>query len=133
MEVLTIHPSSFGSCPLLFTNHFIPENYVHCTEIIDCYIYSADLSGIREDAIRVEIVESKYLSIRTEAVQESEEPARSFMRKFKLPEGMDVDNISVGYEDGFLTITVPKSHMRTGFFIHPDDMPEISHVSAKAA
>ncbi|KAG9140327.1 hypothetical protein Leryth_026981 [Lithospermum erythrorhizon] len=55
------------------------------------------------------------------------------MRKFKLPEGMDVDNISVGYEDGFLTITVPKSHMRTGFFIHPDDMPEICHVSAKAA
>lgn len=57
--------------------------------------------------------DGKYLVIRTdfgddEDVSFEEVMRRSFMRKFRLPELVDVEGISAGYEDGVLTVRVPR-------------------------
>ena len=46
---------------------------------------------------------------------------------------VDISGISAGYENGVLTVEVPKSFVRRGFFIEPADMPERMHVLARAA
>lgn len=89
--------------------------------------------GVRKEEIRVEIEDSRYLIIRTEAAEdESIEPERKFMRKFRLPERIDLEAISAGYENGVLTVTVPRS-LRRGFFIDPSDVAERLEVLARAA
>ncbi|KAL3522020.1 hypothetical protein ACH5RR_014854 [Cinchona calisaya] len=137
MEYSTFHPSwnSYFTSPLLFPYRFIPENYVHWTETPESHIYSADLPGVKKEEIRVELEDSRYLIIRTEAAaaNESTEAAKNFLRKFRLPDRVDVDGISAGYEDGVLTVKVPRCFVRRGFFIEAADMPEIMHVLARAA
>lgn len=69
--------------------------------------------GVRKEEIRVEVEDGRYLVIRTdlgddEEVSVEERRRRSFMRKFRLPEMVDVDQISAGYEDGVLTVNVPR-------------------------
>lgn len=55
------------------------------------------------------------------------------MRKFQLPGMIDVSGISAGYEDGVLTVTVPRSSVRRGFFIEPSDISDKLAVLARAA
>lgn len=105
--------------------------------IIFCSIF-LDLicvAGVRKEEIRVEVEDSRYLIIRTEAVavESPEEPSRSFNRKFRLPRQVDVIGISAEYVDGVLTVTVPRSFVRRGFFIDPADRPDRVHLLARAA
>ncbi|GLT83253.1 hypothetical protein SLE2022_015530 [Rubroshorea leprosula] len=116
----------------LFSHQFTPENYVHWTQTPESHIFSADLPGVRKREIKVEVEDSIYLIIRTEAIDESTKPAKSFMRKFRLPRMVDIDGISAGYQDGVLTVTVPRSLSR-GFYIDPADIPERLEVVARAA
>lgn len=71
---------------------------------------------MRKEEIKVEVEDSRYLIIRTEA---EEEPHRSFSRKFRLPERVDVEGISAEYVDGVLTVKVPRSYITRGVFIDP--------------
>lgn len=95
--------------------------------------------GVRKEEIKVEVEDSIYLIIRTQRLDDddddggsSTEPSRTFWRKFRLPGRVDIERISAGYEDGVLTITVPRS-LRRSFFIEPADMPERLDVLARAA
>ena len=89
--------------------------------------------GVRKKEMKVEVEDSRYLIIRTEAIDESIKPARNFMRKFRLPGMIDIDGISAEYEDGVLTVTVPRTSRRNGFYIDPADVPERLEVLARAA
>lgn len=123
---------------LVYPYHLNPENYVHWTETPECHIFSADLPGVRKEEINVEVEDSIYLIIRTQILDDddadgsSTETSRTFWRKFRLPGRVDIERISAGYEDGVLTITVPRS-LRRSFFIEPADMPERLDVLARAA
>ncbi|EOY28667.1 hypothetical protein QUC31_013152 [Theobroma cacao] len=121
------------SSPALFSNQLLPENYVRWTETPESHIYSADLPGVTKEEIKVELEDARYLVIRTEAVDELTKPVRNFTRKFRLPGMIDIDGISAGYEDGVLTVTVPRSFRRSGFYIDPADVPERLEVLARAA
>lgn len=90
------------------------------------------MAGVRKEELRVEVEDSRYLIIRTEAVDEFSEPVRKFLRKFRLPGRVDLDGISAGYENGVLTVTVPRS-LRRGFYIDPADVPDRLEVLARAA
>ncbi|KAG8385725.1 hypothetical protein BUALT_Bualt03G0075100 [Buddleja alternifolia] len=138
MEVPAFYPYSrnyfFPSTSYLLPYHFIPENYVHWTQTPDSHIYSADIPGVRKDGIRLEVEDSRYLIIRTEAAGDlAEEPCRSFSRKFRLPRQVDVDGISAEYVAGVLTVKVPRTLVRRGFFIDPADRPESVNLLARAA
>ncbi|KAF3451705.1 hypothetical protein FNV43_RR07801 [Rhamnella rubrinervis] len=118
---------------LLYPSQFDPQNYVHWTETPDSHIFTADLPGLRKEEIKVEAEDSKYLIIRAEAIAGSTELARNFKRKFRLPGRIDIDGISAGYEDGVLTVTVPRLFRRGGFYIDPADLPGRLEVLARAA
>ena len=85
----------------------------------------------------MEVEDAMYLIIRTEAAvgddRRIEEPARRFMRKFRLPGMIDVNGISTGYDDGVLTVMVPRSSVRRGFYIEPADLPQRLEILARAA
>ena len=72
------------------------------------------ITGVRKEDIRVEVEDSRYLIIRTETATETvmetetETEDRLFRRKFRLPERVNVEGISASYEDGVLTVTVPR-------------------------
>lgn len=85
---------------------------------------------MRKEEIKVEVEDSIYLIIRTEAIDESTKPAKDFMRKFRLPGLVDIDGISAGYEDGVLRVTVPRSYTRRGLITA---MPERLEVTARVA
>ncbi|XP_010448983.1 PREDICTED: 15.4 kDa class V heat shock protein [Camelina sativa] len=109
------------------------ENHVRWSQSPDSHTFSVDLPGLRKEEIKVEIEDSIYLIIRTEATAGSPDPpVKSFKRKFRLPESIDMIGISAGYEDGVLTVVVPKRIM-TRRFIDPSDVPETLQLLARAA
>jgi HSP20 family protein len=78
----------------------------------------AELPGVQPDAVKISI-ENNVLTIRGEKKQQAEERnervhryERSygmFERSFALPSTIDPDKIHAGYENGVLTVTVPKA------------------------
>ncbi|XP_072951801.1 15.4 kDa class V heat shock protein [Typha angustifolia] len=114
---MEIYPIESSPWPFFLSFHYysIPPNYVHWSETPTSHLYTADLPGIRKEEIRVEVEDSLYLVIRTESVDVNERATeaegdrrRQFNRKFRLPRMVDVDRISAGYDNGVLTVTVPR-------------------------
>ncbi|KAF3330055.1 class V heat shock protein [Carex littledalei] len=120
---MEMHPIllRYSPWPLFFfhlqRSPFPPPNYVHWTETPTSHLYAANLPGLRKEEIRVEVEDSLYMVIRTELCntgigteEEKEERMRqrSFNRKFRLPVRVDLEGITARYEDGVLTVTVPR-------------------------
>ncbi|KAJ0450284.1 putative small heat shock protein HSP20 [Helianthus annuus] len=93
------------------------------------------LKSVRKEEICVEVKDSRDLIIRTESADDTVTTAggRTFMKKFRLPDTIDVNGISACYENGVLTVTVPRSFVRRGFYIEPADLPQQTEVLARAA
>ena len=88
--------------------------------------------GVAKEKMRMEVEISRYLMIRTEVVDESREPTRKFERNFRLLGRVYLNGISIGYEDGVLTVTVPRSITRD-FYIDLADVFENLEVLARAS
>ena len=70
--------------------------------------------GLKKENFNVEI-DSELLTISSEIKEEQESKFRrrefrtaSFKRSFKLPENVNTEDINAVYQDGILTITLPK-------------------------
>src|SRR5258707_2111863 len=81
------------------------------------YHLEADLPGVDPDSVEV-TVEHGTLTIRaeraphygeTEQVIAAERPQGSFTRQLSLGEGVDSENLTAGYADGVLHVTIPVS------------------------
>ena len=81
------------------------------------YHVEADLPGADPDSIEV-TVEHGVLTIRaertphygdSEQVIAAERPQGSFARQLSLGEGVDAENLTAGYADGVLHVTIPAS------------------------
>jgi HSP20 family protein len=78
----------------------------------------AELPGVKPDDVKLSL-ESNLLTIRGEKKQEAEERSErvhryersygSFERAFALPSTVDGEKISAEYQNGILTVTVPKA------------------------
>ncbi|KAI3680543.1 hypothetical protein L6452_35316 [Arctium lappa] len=108
---------------------------IHKSEVTEEHISLNQDSGVRKEDICVEVEDSRYLIIRTESADDTVTTAggRTFMKKFRLPDTIDVNGISACYENGVLTVTVPRLFVRRGFYIEPADLSVQTEVLARAA
>ncbi len=77
----------------------------------------AELPGVKADEVRISL-ENNVLTIRGEKKQTAEERTErvhryerrygAFERSFTVPTSIDADHIKAAYEDGVLTLTLPK-------------------------
>ena len=84
----------------------------------DAVVLRAELAGMDPDEIQIE-VEDNVLTVKGERKFEEkvdeeryyrvEQRFGSFQRNLALPQGVKPEDIAAGYEDGILTVTVPKA------------------------
>lgn len=83
----------------------------------DEYIVKLDIPGVKKEDVKIE-VEDNRLTIQGERREEKEEQDAkyylsesyqgSFMRSFTLPSKVDENKVDARYQDGVLTIKIPK-------------------------
>ncbi|GAB2222573.1 hypothetical protein Droror1_Dr00016692 [Drosera rotundifolia] len=88
-------------------------------ETPEAHVFRADLPGIKKEEVKVEVEEGKVLQISGERTKEQEEKTDTwhrverssgrFLRRFRLPEDVKVEEVKAKMEDGVLTVTVPKN------------------------
>ena len=88
----------------------------------DAYVLRADLPGLGDDDVKIEL-EENVLTISGERRSEHEERAEglrrveraygSFSRPLTLPSGIDADKIAAAFTDGVLEVRIPKPAERT--------------------
>jgi HSP20 family protein len=90
---------------------------VDITESDKAYDVAAELPGMKEENIEVKVAHGNLI-IKGEKLEEKEEKEKdyyvserhfgSFERRFRLPEGVDVEKIEASFKNGVLTVTLPK-------------------------
>jgi HSP20 family protein len=85
----------------------------------DVYEIAADLPGVSKDRIDVR-VSGNLVQIRAETDLSKEEKNKNFLRRerqysgfqrlIELPEQVDSEGVKARYQDGVLTVTVPKAN-----------------------
>jgi HSP20 family protein len=79
------------------------------TEDENNYVVRVELPGVRKEDVTVEL-ENNELTVRatrTDKTTEGESKAE-FSREFTVPEGVDATKVKAAYENGVLTLTLPK-------------------------
>eukprot|EP00249_Psilotum_nudum_P010400 c22519_g3_i1 orf=298-777(-) len=97
----------------------LANTQVDWKETSDAHIFKADLPGLKKEEIKVEVEDGRVLSISGERTKEESEKSDrwhrverlhgSFLRKFRLPENVKVEELKAQVENGVLTITLPKA------------------------
>ena len=85
-------------------------------------MFKADLPGVKKEEVKVEVEEGRTLQISGDRWVEKEEKndkwhrversSGKFMRRFRLPENVKVDEVKAAMENGVLTVTVPKAEVK---------------------
>jgi HSP20 family protein len=105
-----------------FTSGFAPENLafnpaIDVTELDEALFITAELPGMKKDEIELQI-ENGVLTIRGEKKEQKEKKTPRmhvfertygvFERAFALPQSVDLEKVKAEFENGVLTVTVPK-------------------------
>ena len=109
--------------PLFPATWLVPKNggqwlpEVDITEEKDRIIVKADLPGMKQEEIAVEVSDG-VLTIKGERKRETESKEGktyrversygSFVRSFTLPAGVDASRVNAAYKSGVLEVTLPK-------------------------
>nr|AFY06920.1 cytosolic class I small heat shock protein HSP17.4I [Phlegmariurus fordii] len=91
-------------------------------ETPEAHIFKADLPGLKKEEIKVQVEDGRSLQVSGERKKEEvektdkwhrvERSQGSFLRRFRLPENANVEDVKAKVEDGVLTVTVPKRDQR---------------------
>jgi HSP20 family protein len=100
------------------------------------YVLRADLPGLGEDDVKVEL-DGRILTVSGERSSEREDRGEgyyrierasgSFSRSLRLPEGVDADAIEASFENGVLEVKIPKPEA------HKPRRVEVKAAAAKPA
>lgn len=112
------------SMPLM-NRQFLPD--LEVCEKNDCYVICADVPGLTENDISVEVIGNRLIVSGKRDEEERSEGDRywayersfgSFTRSFMLPEGTQPDQIDARLEHGVLEVRIPKSKGEEAKKIH---------------
>jgi len=95
----------------LFEDLF-PKSRANIVENEDSYEWLVDMPGVGAENIDVEVNERKGMvevSTNYEESSENVRRRRSYSRAVGIGESIDAENIEASYEDGVLTVTLPKT------------------------
>ncbi|KAL8117478.1 17.5 kDa class I heat shock protein-like [Apium graveolens] len=91
-------------------------------ETPEAHVFKADVPGLKKEEVKVEVEDDRVLQISGERNREQEEKGDTwhrverssgkFLRRFRLPENANVDQVKAGMENGVLTVTVPKESVK---------------------
>ena len=83
----------------------------------EAHIFKVDLPGLKKEEVKVEVEEGRVLQISGERNKEHEEKndkwhriersSGKFLRRFRLPENVKMDEVKATMDDGVLTVIVP--------------------------
>ena len=118
---LSLFDDFFDSMLGAWDNYSSRVPAVDVEETGDAYIIKAEMPGFKEDDVKITV--DKHVLHITGSVDETEKEKdeegrkylirerrhESFERSFSLPEGLDESAISAGFENGILTVTLPKT------------------------
>ncbi len=128
-ELLPLGFPTFPGSLNRWMNRFLTGNFpdedllgtfppVDIIEKNDEYIVKAEVPGMNRDDLKITVV-NNVLTIRGERNQEEEEKGQqyyrmerstgSFQRSFTLPFAVDPDDVKADYDNGILTIHLPKT------------------------
>jgi HSP20 family protein len=112
---------AFSAWPFQGENGAITSSWSPAVDVFedkDSVKIVAELPGVKSDDVKLSI-ENNVLTIHGEKRQETEDKTErvhryersygAFERAFALPNSIDADRIEAGYENGILTVTVPKA------------------------
>ena len=91
-------------------------------ETPEAHVFKADLPGVKKEEVKVEVEEGRILQISGDKSVEKaekndkwhrvERSSGQFMRRFRLPENVKVEEVKAAMENGVLTVTVPKAEVK---------------------
>ncbi len=103
------------------TNGLQGTNFSPFCEIAEeerSYVLTFDMPGVKKDQVKVE-AEDNQISVRAERKEEKETDSKkkhlselfygNYARTFTLPGPIDVTNVDAKFENGVLTVRVPKT------------------------
>lgn len=115
-EMLNVDPfAEMGAMPAM-SRRFVPDFEVR--EKNDCYVVCADLPGLTEDDLNIEVTGNRLTISGKREEEQRDEGDRywayersygSFARSFMLPEGTMSDQINASIDNGVLEIRIPKA------------------------
>ncbi len=102
------------------SDSFAPSAWVPSTDIVEAgegLKISLELPGLKPEDVKISL-ENFVLTVKGEKKQQVEEKGTvyryersygSFERAFTLPNTVDADKVSASFENGVLTVSIPKS------------------------
>ncbi len=81
-----------------------------------------DLAGVNKENIKLSISDDKILTLKGEKQESKEDKSKDYVRKeifygsfqkaIQLPENIDESKLSTKFENGILTVTIPKTEIK---------------------
>lgn len=91
-------------------------------ETPEAHVFKADLPGLKKEEVKVEIEDDRVIQIsgqrnvekgdKNDTWHRVERSSGQFMRRFRLPENVKMDQVKASMENGVLTVTVPKVEVK---------------------
>ncbi|CAL0317656.1 unnamed protein product [Lupinus luteus] len=98
--------------------------HINWKETTEAHVFKVELPGLKNGDVKVDILDRRVVQISGEWSKENKEKDKKimlrhmernggkFIRRFRLPENANVNQVKACMENGVLTITVPKEEAK---------------------